>query len=346
MWIQSLWAIDTDEHIVVSMLYTKYLLLIFLIYSIVDDEKKLLYLSAAHVLGCFYLGWLAYETGGRVDGVGGPGIDSSNQLSAHLGTGIIFGAMLLMSSLKYLRFLAFIALPFILNGIILTGSRGGFLALLAGGIVFMWLLPKSKMSKLLIYSLLGSVLFVSLVDERFINRLGTILVEEDEQRDISAESRLPIMMSQWEIFKLHPLGVGAEGTKALSWQYLDEIYLGANGRRSSHNTYMSVLVDQGIPGFILYLLFLLTIYRLLIKLKKLDSEDTTEDIKLIRAAGGGGIAVIAIAGMFTDNFKTEVMIWCVSILLVLEGITGKKKQPENVFRENEQQRYQSKSENI
>ena len=328
LWIQSFWAEVPKLHSYFTLLYTKYLLLMYLVYVIIDNEEKLLFFAAGHLLGCFYLGWLAYEAGTRLNGVGGPGISTSNQLSAHLATSVLFGGVLLLAKSKYIRFIPVLTLPFILNGIILTNSRGGFVALILGAASLLYLVPKTSRKLMIIYGVLGVLLLSLLVHDQFLERLDSIFVEDVDGRDKSAESRLPIIMSQLEIFKSNPLGAGDGGTGALSWLYLDPIYLGANGLRSSHNTYMSVLVNHGIPGTTLYIILIFLVIKMLVDLKRRDIEGWSRNLGLMRAAAGGGFIVIAVAGMFTDNIRAEVSFWCIAMLLVLLTLNDNKDQSE------------------
>jgi hypothetical protein len=82
MWMQIPFVVST-AHMTGVVLFTKYLVLLYLIYQLIDTPEKVRDFLLAHVVGCFYLGWLAFtaEGGGRLEGVGGPGIDDSNTMS-------------------------------------------------------------------------------------------------------------------------------------------------------------------------------------------------------------------------------------------------------------------------
>ena len=77
-------------------LFFKYILLIVMMYICIDSEKHLRYFLWAHVMGCFYLGWIAFTSygGGRFEGFGGPGIGDSNTGGFQIVTGILTGAAL------------------------------------------------------------------------------------------------------------------------------------------------------------------------------------------------------------------------------------------------------------
>ena len=99
-------------------------------------EKDIEFFAWIHVFGCFLWGWIAYSTdfSGRFEMVLGPGVDDSNLLGAHLVTGAAFAGYLFLDSQGPKRWAALGALPFILNGIILTASRSALIALIAAGV--------------------------------------------------------------------------------------------------------------------------------------------------------------------------------------------------------------------
>lgn len=321
MWLQSFWAISPGDHAYGRELYTKFIILMVCIYVIVNNEERLRIFAFSHVVGCFYLGWLAWESGKSGVGAGGPGINTSNNLAVHLDTGVMFGAMLLLSTDKRIRMVSFLALPFILNGIVLTGSRGGFLALVAGGIALYYLSPISKKKQIRIYALLGIVLFGVLAGEKFTARMDTIFIDETEERDGSAESRYFIAAAQWKIFTGHLMGTGHRGTKTLSYKYLDKSFLDG-GSRSSHNLYLTVLVDQGIPGAIIYIILMATAVRTVIRLKADFTRQGNEEMLLLNAAVGASLVSIAISGLFSALWRMEVTFWVLTMLMILMSFSS------------------------
>lgn len=132
LWIQNFWALDGPTHFNASVQYTKYILVFYLFYRLATDAAEATDILLVHIAGCAYLGILCFlagrDIGGRLDGVGGPGIDDANTLGMFLATGVITAAMLFISLKGWRRFAIVLAMPIILNGLILTGSRGHFSA--------------------------------------------------------------------------------------------------------------------------------------------------------------------------------------------------------------------------
>src|SRR5262249_13467175 len=144
LWIQSPWALDQKMHLDAATYFSKYIIVYYIVYKLIDTPERVADFVTANMLGCFYLGWLAFTNpvSGRLDGVGGPGIDDSNPLGMHMAAVAVAGAMALFATKKWRRAICVLAMPFMLNTIVMAGSRGAFLALVAGGLVLFRLRPR------------------------------------------------------------------------------------------------------------------------------------------------------------------------------------------------------------
>jgi O-antigen ligase len=171
------------------------------------------------------------------------------------------------------------------------------------------------------------VLFLILSPPEFIERLQSISSTASEtQRDGSANTRLVLAEAQLKIAKSHPLGTGHRGTRVLSMRYLDDRHLTANRHgeglaRSSHNTYLAVLVDQGFPGLFIYALLVLWVLRSVWLIRSLDEKGLPFELACYRMAIGGALALVLAAGVFSNYFKAEVFIWCIALLASLRELS-------------------------
>lgn len=342
LWISTVWALDREAHLNGTGEVTKYVILFYIFYRVVDSAEKAVDLLTGHTIGCAYLGWLCYVTGrtedGRLDGVGGPGIDDANSLAMVLATGVVVGFMLLLSQQGRRRIIVALCLPLIANGIVLAGSRGAFLACLLGLLVVFVLCPPGRRWVFFGFAIIGAIGAVRLVDEAFIDRMFTIKsgIEDKEQRDGSSESRVVLMEAQLQMFASHPMGLGHRGTATLSAQYLDERWLtyskpGEEAARSSHNTFLSVLVEQGIPGTILYFWIVLWGVGTVLSLRRRLKREPQSAAGPPAAACCAALAVILLAGMFTDYLLSETQIWMFAILAgVLETLRPARRRPGRV----------------
>ena len=318
MWVQYFWSIAPDLQIEGATLFSKHLIMYYLVYTIVEDEETLARFALANVVGCFYFGWLAMGESGRVEDLGGS-VSNANTLGMHLTTGLMFAAFLFQELKNWMRWVAFATIPFILNAVILTQSRGTFLGLLGAGFVSFFLLPRSLRKGYYVSVGLGVVLFFILAHDQFLDRMSTMLNIGDETAEIdnSDASRIVIFQSGWEMAKDYPMGAGYRGTRILSPFYMDKQYLAeATGARSAHNTFMAALVEQGFPGGAIYLLLVFWTYKTLKRLKRMDRSGLPPTLGIYRTFIGASLAAAFISGQFTNFLQAEIQFWCLALLAV------------------------------
>lgn len=326
LWVQSLWALDGEAHLGASIQFTKYAAVFYFFYRLVDTPERIRDTLLAHVAGCAYLGVLAHLSDnyvdGRLNGVGGPGIDDANTLGMFLGTGVVVAAMLALMERSWRRVFSILAGVVIFNGVVLAASRGAFLGVLVGGLGLVLMKPRQHRWLFWGFAIVAVVGAVSLMDQRFLDRVLSITeaVERTEEMDESAESRWVVAGAQLKMFASHPFGTGHKGTAVLSPQYLDTKWLtrGTGGPdaqpiRSSHNTFLTLLVEQSIPGVVAYLLLVAWGMRSVLRMRGLQR------IAMDVSAGYGGAAAAALgvvlaAGIFTDYLMAEVQIWMLALL--------------------------------
>lgn len=330
LWIQSLWALDQEMHREAAVLYTKYIVVFFLVYRLVKRPADTANMLLVHVVGCAFLGILCIlnqdaRFDGRLDGVGGPNLDDANSLGMFLATGALAGAVLFLWQTGWRRLVVVLAMPLILNGLILTGSRGAFLGLLVGGFLLLLLRPPQRRWMFWGAAALGVVIAVNLMDETFIERMLSIkdAAVRSEEMDTSAESRWILIEAQAKMAAHFPHGTGHRGTAVLSPLYLEERWLTRErgepeeeAARASHNTFMTLLVEQGIVGAILYFWVSLWGVLVVLRLKASIWRRLPLDLVAPATACAAGIAVVWTAGQFADYLKTEVQIWLFAMLAV------------------------------
>jgi len=329
-WLQNLWALDGAAHLDASFLFTKYLLLYYLVYRLVVTPEDQWRFLLVHLAGCAYFGYLAFVTpsSGRLEGVGGAGVNEANAFAMQMSTGVVVAAMVALTAPGARRWFAIASLPFMLNGIIHSGSRGGFLALIAGGMVLWYLKPHANRRLFYVFAILGVLLFGALArDPEFWERMQTMQTavgSRPDEMDDSALSRIALVNAQIKMAEAYPFGTGHRGTAVLSPQYIEDRFLaGAEDerRRSSHNTFMTALVEQGIPGALIYLWLWLWTLRTVVRVRKADarSQGPHEDGRrmALLPAIAAALAVVFVAGMFVDYIKAEVQIWFWALLASL-----------------------------
>lgn len=323
--LQSLWALAPTMHFELLTMTAKYTLVVVLIYKCIDSITHLKYFLWTHAAGCFYLGIIVFTeyAGGRFEGFGTAGAEDANAASLLVTTGIIVTFALFLSGKWMEKATALGFMPFTLNILIATVSRSGFLALGIGGVLFNLFAPKNNRVVVRALSLIGLTLFVLLATPNYWDRIDTILVggEVIEGED-TGSGRLVLMEAQLRMFAEYPLGCGHRCTAALSPLYLDEAYLtgtGENRARSSHNTYFTLLVEQGIPGVVLYILLTVWIARRVFRLRK-PMRSSSGLLPNVYAATVAILGAIAVGDLFVDYLKFEARVWFLAILMVLQKL--------------------------
>ena len=320
--IQSTWALDMEMHTELIVLFIKYLVLIVLMYVCIDSEKHLRYFLWVHVLGCFFLGWIAFTTytGGRFEGFGGPGIGDANTGGFIIVTGILTGAGLFLSGKKLERLVLLGVMPIIVNGLITTISRSGFLAAFVGGMVFNFFSPKQVRKLVMVLSVLAVGGFFALANETYWDRMNSLKQAGEEVEGVdTGTSRLVIINAQWEMFQKYPMGCGHRCTATLSPQYMDDMYLtGPPGHRSrsSHNTFMSMLVEQGIPGALMYFSMVLWAIVKVFSVWR-TARKAPGSLPILFPSIAAVCLVMVLGDLFVDYLKLETRIWFIALLLIV-----------------------------
>lgn len=322
--LQSMWAMDSVSHRELLVLTIKYGLLIALIYRCIDSITHLKYFLWSHAGGCFYLGIVVIQkyVGGRFEGFSGPGIDEANAAALQIATGVIVTFALFLSGKWYEKATAFGFMPITLNALVATISRSGFLALGVAGILFNIFAPKKTRRLVRVLSVVGGVLFIMITNPTYWERIGTIMVATEQIEGVSTGTgRLALMDAQFDMFLDHPLGCGHRCTASLSAAYLDDEFLagkrGERQARSSHNTFLALLVEQGILGGMLYLMMLIWIARKVFRLRE-PMCNSTGLLANTYAATVAILGAITVGDLFVDYLKFETRIWFLAMLMVID----------------------------
>lgn len=257
-----LWTMDPESTTIRALTYLQLLLLTWLIWLLVDTEKRVQGLLQAYVFGTSVCAvdtvWNVITGHGysSLPDVDGPLVQSDrysatglnpNDLGLMLALSIPMIFYLLARSKQKPAVALFRWAQFVLcvAAVLLTGSRGGLLATFAALIVLPLTygrLPRWQ-KVIAILACVGAVfcaLFLVPPDtwQRFFN-LGTEISEG------TMTHRTQIWVASVEVFRSHPLlGVGSSAHPAA--------VVGIIGRPLvAHNTFLSVLVELGILGELL-----------------------------------------------------------------------------------------------
>ncbi len=246
--------------------FFRYVVVFYLMIKCIKEKRQLKHLMLLILLCGLFLGYQAYNKpryGGRLEGVGTPDTSDANNFALLLVTIIPCGLPLVISKEKYLKYPVPLCAVFILNGIVLCNSRGAMLALITIVVMIIGSIKLPKLRRnIIILSVLGGLVFVCLADPVFWERFKTI---GDSAEKDQGSGRLDIWKNGIEMVHDYPMGTGGGGFQLLSRYYLPEENISREGIRSSHNTYLLVLVEQGYIGIVIYMGFVVHVIWLLRK---------------------------------------------------------------------------------
>ncbi|NOX36464.1 MAG: hypothetical protein GXO78_02925 [Calditrichaeota bacterium] len=319
------WALRPDESFRQTWEFTKFVMFYLMIILILRERKHYDWFILTLMLGVANFGRIAYERGSnRYLGVIAPNATEENAISAHVvSTMPYFGTRFLRGN-RWLKMFIILSVPFLINLMILANSRGAFVALLMIGAVGFILFPPKEKLKIVLALVAAGVMVLWLANEQFWERQKTTLTPKEEG---SAASRFYLWRGAINVIKDYPLGVGDEGFSLLVFDYVPELVpkMQEKGARTVHNTFLLAGVDWGIPGFIMFMGFLihtfLVIHRLKVRLKRFPALRKIYYYDLISLQ----LAIIGLltAGFFTNRLYAEVLYWYAALAVVLANIINR-----------------------
>jgi hypothetical protein len=296
-------------------------------YKLVTKDEHLDYIIYGYITFAAYLGYYISQVGrtsaGRFDYSAGM-VDSpdANGVAAALAPALIFALYYFWQKPTFLKKIPFVIAGFFLaNALVLLGSRGAFLGVLAGASIFIWILFFSKMQrknqkKTVIGIVLFGLLGVAVVtDKIFWERMFTIKEAAALENLDEAESggtRVLFWLAAIEMAKDHPFGGGSSAFIYYSDQYIPAaINTGTKRNRAVHSTWFEVLAEIGYLGFIsfcgvIYYSFM-TCYRASKRLK--ENNDTERYFKVI--AINCALLGFVVSMTFLNRLRAEILYWCI-----------------------------------
>ncbi len=309
--------------------FVRYLIVFVFVVESVPDMNRFDLLIWLIFICCLNLSWDAYihpeyRHHGRLEGIGTPDSTDANMFASVLVASVPFLIReILFENWKRKVVVAGISV-FVLNAIILCSSRGALFALIFVGFSLI-LLEKDRRAKkkIIVVVAVAVVMFISLLDPIFIHRL----LVTSEGGDATGAGRTEIWHYGLMMSRQHPLGVGGDGFKYLSPNYMPERLL-TGGVRSPHNTYLKVLVEQGGIGLILYLCAWGSTFRLLHYIRKkieFSSDPVPPDlVKIAQYSLSTEAAIIGllVCGFFVDRlyFELSYLLAAMAVFLYLHGL--------------------------
>lgn len=292
---------------------TKLFAFCFLVLKVCDSPRRIAAFMVALLLGCLWIskavlyGWAAqrYSADARVDKLVAQGGGANYIALLFVITLPLLVLGFLRASDKRLKIACLAGVGLWIASILATGSRGGFLGLVVVGI--MLLITHRRFTALAGVTAIAAAFFL-LAPPQFYERLGSITLDTAKM-DRSSLMRWYNLNAGVEVMRNNPVfGIGFMNFPEAAEPYLPTDYPGIRGVNYSHNTYLQIGTENGIPA----LLFFLTITGVLLWRLAQPAPPGIPGRPLIEWVRHGtlvGLVALLVCSFFGDNAGTDPFWW-------------------------------------
>lgn len=246
-----------------------------------EQCRRIMYtLAAATVFIEIFTLVMGRVQGGRVALLGGT-LGNANYLALMLLMGVPFCLFVLRTKpgLSLLKFACLLMLLCVPVTVAATGSRGGLVTLAIMFLMYFVPLPSSRKVVVGIVALILSVIAVTWSTRSALDRFKTIFstatpvrLSDSEQSAIDSTGlRKELLRSSLQLTLRHPLlGVGPGMFAVANADYTEETTGRANFNawHETHNMFMQLSCEDGLPGLFLYCLTLLFCFKIALSVEK------------------------------------------------------------------------------
>ena len=298
-------ALEPGKAVDAFVQFFKVILIFVVMVNVVRTEQRLktlwiLVLIATCILcikgvNDYRAGILALQ-GTRIKGAIGGLFDNPNDLALHLVTMFPIALVLSFNSRSLLLKLVYIGTALlIVAGIVVTFSRGGFLALMAASVVLIWKLVRNARWLLMPVALALVVGFVVFAPGNYKQRLST---RDDE----SAMARFDDLKRSLFVASRHPVfGVG-----------MDNYILFSNVNKVTHNAYTQVAAEMGAAALLIYVLFMIVPFKGLRRIEQQTFGNKSERRFFYAAAA---LQASLVGYMVASFFASVAYLWYIYYLV-------------------------------
>jgi probable O-glycosylation ligase (exosortase A-associated) len=317
-------AIQPDLDIDRYTYYVRNLAILFLIPVLIQTEKDLRQLLFVIALSLGIVG-LKFGLFGVLNG--GADFSSSSfgyMLQDNNFLALAFATVIplawycrLLTSNKTLKLVLFAIVGGCISGVVMSGSRGGSIALAAGILLLLGKAKRKLAPALFLFALASGAIY--LVHDAYTARMSTLRAPEQEA---SAASRIAHAHAAYGVWMDHPfLGVGFGG---LNYAAIAQNYGAPDNGHVAHNTYLQILVDSGTLAF---LLFCAALLGAIMRLRRRSKPDDTE-FAAMASALATSLTIFAVGATFYSCQRMDLLY----ILLMCAGsceLIGQRKDEQD-----------------
>ncbi len=294
---------------------------IFLLIRVVNSIEDFKIILWPFIAGSVFLSWQSHQiggfSGGRLNNIGGADFSEANALAAFLIFSVILLGFKLFRSALWQKGLIIVCIALIFNTFIMTQSRAVFMGLFFGGCYVIVASPKKVKVQLFLYAIAGIFMLRILAPDNFWDRMYTI----DDQAELISEdnslinqntelSRLDFWRTSIDIFKDHPMGIGAK-----NFGNVIPLYDPRNPGLDAHNTYVVCYTEIGVIGISLFLIIIFETFLQFRRIKQMSTLLTDSfDVQMLLLSLKSYFIVYITGPFVTHSYLYTEFTWIIFVL--------------------------------
>ena len=263
-----------------------------------------------------------------INGGTGPGDFTSDENNAALaltmGIPLAFYSIWYSTLTKKQEYFRWVVVVLLLAATVATGSRGGFLGLVAA-LGLIWWFSKNRLKVAAwgaTVAIVGGGFVISLLPSVYVADLRSITDTQDSTR----VERLNTWEVAWIMYKDNPvLGVGAGNFYYNAGKYQRQASWWTEGQKSlqgrvTHSIYFQVLSELGSIGALIYMYIMFVLTSKLYRLRNRSRHDTEDDrfLELLCQTLIVSMGTFAVSGAFLSAaYYPHIPIWITMYAIVM-----------------------------
>ena len=336
-----LWTLNVSSTIDAIQRYALGFLLLAIVFTATRDRRAAILVAGAFSISAMASTLIGLATGNSPEGRLAGTFEDPNEFAAFCVPALLIAAALAATALTPLRRLAFGVGALVCGlGIVLSGSRGGIVAIAAA--LVMWIIFGGRWRlKVIVASVLVGVVVVGYINVAASpatrTRLET-LTQSEELSTNGGTGRTDIWQVGLRAYHDHPIvGSGAGTFTEATPRYLARPGLVRRGDfftdtpKVAHNMYLHVLVEIGVVGLALFGLILVACLAAAWRAARLFKRAGDLKMELLSRTLLAGTAGILVADFFISG-QYQRVLWillglCVALLGIARGAVPQPPRP-------------------